>query len=465
MDPMEKKSLQKMPPHDDDAELAVLSSILIDNPMLNEVIPISPPEMFYKASGKKVLTAMQTMSERGEPIDLVTLKAQLVMDGTLQDVGGESFLCRIADELPSGANAIYYANIVREKHIARQMLNMSMELASKCYAEREPSEDLINFAQDKMLVVNTASSNGSFSKIGPLAKQTYTTFQAWSQKDGGIIGVPSGYYDLDRMTGGFMPGDLITVAGRPAMGKTTVALNMARYIAIHLGIPAAFFSAEMPEDQLSNRLVCTDAMVSQQDIRENNLSQDDWDHLAKASEVMSHAPLFIYDHVPLSAARMVPLCKGLKLQQDLGIIIVDYLQLMDSGDEYLDQKSNMTAKVSGISKRLKNLAKQIHVPVVMVSQLNRKLEDRSDKRPMPADLRDSGSIEQDSDIIIFVYRPEVYYENAIPGQTELIISKHRNGPTGTVYLNFQKEFTKFVNIDTKHSSNPFTTEVDEKNHV
>lgn len=436
-------ALRKVPPQSVDAEESVLGSILLDSHALDRVIESMSDADFYRESHRKIFRAMIALSEKNEPIDLVTLTDTLKARGELQDVGGAIYLAELSDKVPSAANVAHYARIIREKAVLRSLINVSNEIASRCYNGEEDMEHFLDEAERLIFEVSEKRIRPAFFKMGDMIMDTIKTVEKLYERKELVTGVPTGFLDLDRMTAGFQPADLVVVAARPSMGKTAFVMNIAQYVALHANTAVGVFSLEMSKEQLVMRMLCSEARVDNAKVRAGYLGERDFPRLAMAAGRLAEAPIFIDDTPAQNVLELRAKARRLKREANLGLVIIDYLQLMRG----LTAQENRTQELSEISRGLKSLAKELNVPVVALSQLNRQVEQRADRRPMMSDIRESGAIEQDSDVILFIYRDEVYKQDSQDeGIAEIIIGKQRNGPTGTVRLVFRKEYTRFDNL-------------------
>jgi replicative DNA helicase len=433
----------RVPPHNIEAEQSVIGGILLDNEVLPSVLEILKGGEFYRAAHRTIFAAVMELFARNEPCDLVTLSDLLRSQKKLEEVGGASYLASLVDRVPSSANAGQYARIVKEKSMVRTLISRATEIVASGFDSSLTAENLLDRAEQAIFQVSEDRINPSFFPIKEIIKQSIKTLETLYDRREMITGVPTGFTDLDRLTSGFQSSDLIIIAGRPSMGKTALALNIARHAAVEADTPVGIFSLEMNKAQLGMRMLCSEARVDSQKMRSGFLSERDWPRLTRAAGTISEAPLFIDDTPAISAIELRAKSRRLKRDRDVGLIIVDYLQLMrgSPGSERREQE------ISEISGSLKALAKELDVPVVALSQLNRRVEERHDKRPQLADLRESGAIEQDADVIAFIYRDEVYHpDSPDQGRAEIIIGKQRNGPTGKAKLTFLTQYTRFENL-------------------
>lgn len=441
--------LLKVPPHNLEAEQAVLGALMLDPQKGSVVFEILRPEDFYRDNHKNIFLVIRDVFERGDPVDLVTVAEELRQNGRLESIGGIGTVSQIASSVPSASNVEYYARIVTEKALLRQLIKMAGYIGEKGYEAGEEAVDLLEEAERLIIDISQRKTKDGFITIRSILLQTFDKIEYLYSNKGNLTGVPSYFKELDRITSGWQPSDLIIVAARPSMGKTAFALNMAQNAAIKSGVKVALFSLEMSKEQLVQRILCSEAMVDQQRVRTGELLDSDWPKLTQAVGPLSEAPIFIDDTVGISLAELRSKARRLKMEQGLGLIMIDYLQLMTIGR----RAESRQQEVAQISRGLKGVARELGVPVIALSQLNRGVEQRQDKRPVMSDLLESGSIEADADLISFIYRDEYYNpESDKKGIAEIIIAKHRNGPVGTIDLGYLKEFTKFVNLDRKHIS-------------
>jgi replicative DNA helicase len=437
-------NLRKIPPQNLEAESSVLGGILLENEAVNLVLELLRAEDFYRESHRKIFRAMIELSDRNEPVDLITLSEFLKGRGDLEAVGGTAYLASLADFVPTAANISFYARIVREKSILRSLISTATDIATRGYEEQGNVEEFLDAAEKVIFDISEKKIKASFVAVGDMIKDTLKTVEKLYERKEMVTGVPTGYEDLDRLTAGLQPADLVIVAGRPSMGKTAFSLNIATNAAF-TGVGAAIFSLEMAKEQLVLRMLCSEARVNNSKVRSGYLAERDFPKLANAAGRLHEAPIYIDDTPAISVLELR--AKARRLVRDrskkVGLIVIDYLQLMRG----MGNASNREQEISEISRSLKALAKELNVPVIAISQLNRRVEDRGDRRPMMSDLRESGAIEQDADVIMFIYRDEVYNKNddSLKGVAEVIVAKQRNGPTDTVKLTFLNEFTRFEN--------------------
>ncbi|QXE92573.1 replicative DNA helicase [Geomonas subterranea] len=446
---MNQADMRKLPPQSIEAEMSILGGILVDNEAINRVLEVLSPEEMYRESHRKIMRAMIELNERGEPCDLITMTTILRKKGELEEVGGGAYLATLVDFVPMAANISYYCKIVKEKYITRKLISAATDIVSNGFEDKVEVEELLDSAQKVIFEISENKLRPSYYKVSDILKDTIKNIELLYEKKELVTGVPTGYTDLDKLTAGFHAGDLVIIAGRPAMGKTTFALNVAQYAAVDSDkkFPAAIFSLEMPKEQLVERLLCSASRVDLTRLRSGHLQENDWPKLIKGAGLLHNSKIFIDDTPSITVMELRSKARRLKAEHDIGIIVIDYLQLMRGGAN----SESRQQEISEISRSLKALAKELGIPVIALSQLNRSLEQRTDKRPMMSDLRESGAIEQDADIIMFVYRGEVYdKENEdLKGKAEVIIGKHRSGPIGTVDLAFRGEYTRFENLSNR----------------
>ncbi len=441
----------RLPPQNLEAEMSVLGGVLLENEALSRALEFLTPADFYRESHRKIFHALIALAEKNEPADLITLTAILKDRGEIEDVGGSSYLATLVDYVPTAANINYYCKLVKEKAVARKLIEVSTEIATRGY-EGGDMEDILDQAEKSIFEISENRIRPSYYPVRDILKDTFKAIEKLYERKELVTGVPTGYTDMDKMTAGLQPSDLIILAGRPSMGKTAFALNLLENATTNPDKPvsAVIFSLEMSKEQLVHRLLCSIAKVDAGRLRTGHLGESDWPKLTMAAGTLSESGIFIDDTPAISVLELRSKARRLKAEHDLGLIIVDYLQLMRGSNPESRQQ-----EISEISRSLKALAKEINVPVIALSQLNRSLESRTDKRPMMADLRESGAIEQDADIIMFVYRDAVYCDackkrdgscdKGHDKDAEIIIGKQRNGPIGTVHLTFRGEFTRFEN--------------------
>jgi replicative DNA helicase len=439
-------NFDRRPPYSQEAELSVLGGMLIDAEAIVRVIEMLDDTMFFRESHRRLFRAMVRLWEKGEVLDFVTLSEELRNAGDFDSVGGAATLSTLLDAVPTAANIEYHAKIVREKALLRRLIEAATSIIQDTYENQGEVDDLLDTAEQKIFQIAESNDRRGFVWIKEILWPTFERIEQLQANSSSVTGVPTGFQDLDELTAGFQAGDLIIVAARPSMGKTAFILNIAQHAAISARQAVAFFSLEMGKESLVQRVLCAEGRVDASRLRTGRLRDEEYAQLATAAGYLNTAPIYIDDSPAISVLEMRAKARRLKADRpDLALIIVDYLQLMRGGGRV----ENRQQEVSEISRGLKALAKELSVPVVALSQLSRAVESRPDKRPMMSDLRESGAIEQDADLIMFLYRPEYYYGpvdkdgNNLEGRAELIIGKQRNGATGTVQLMFFKEYTRF----------------------
>ena len=437
----------KIPPQNLEAEQSVLGSILLKSRSFHDVTEIIGPGDFYKNSHRIIFEAMIQLFENGEPLDVLTVTNHLKDNNLLQEAGSASYLATLTSIVPVAANIGSYANIIRQKSILRNLIRINTEVALRCYDEQGDIDALIDEAEQSIFDITDSKKGQHFTALKSIISGTFKAVEDLYKRKELITGVPTGYYGIDKMTAGLQPSDLIVLAGRPSMGKTALAMNIAQHAALVDKVGVAIFSLEMSKEQLATRLICSVGRIDSQRIRTGKLRDEDWPKLTRAVGMLTDAPIYIDDTPAISSLEMRAKIRRLASKHNIGLILVDYLQLMRGRSN----TENRTQEISEISRSLKAIAKEYSVPLMALSQLNRSLESRSDKRPMMSDLRESGAIEQDADVICFIYRDEVYNksdDNPDKNIAEIIVGKQRNGPTGTVKLTFLSEYTMFENLST-----------------
>ena len=438
-------SLYHLPPQSIEAEESLLSAILLDNNTLLDVVEVLAVADFYRTAHQKIYAAVIELFDKGEPIDLVTLANNLKEKGQLEGVGGASYLARLVDAVPLAVNAQHYAKIIADKASLRRLIEKANAIAKRCFDDRGNVDDVIDFAEASIFEISERKTSQSFYPISRLIIRNIETLEENQGNKSLVTGVPMGFGLLDNLTSGLQKSDLIILAARPSMGKTALALNIARNAAVDSQIPVAIFSLEMSKEQLSLRMLCAEARLDSSRLRGGFFSMADWHRLTDAAGILSESPIYIDDSPSLSAMEIRAKARRLKMDKNIGLVIIDYLQLMKAraGAERRD------LEISEISRSLKALAKELEIPVLAISQLNRMLEQRNDKRPRLSDLRESGALEQDADVVAFIYRDELYNQdenNPLKGIAEIILAKQRNGPTGRVKLTFLDAYTRFENL-------------------
>jgi replicative DNA helicase len=437
------EELKKVPPQQVEAEQSLLGGILIQSEGLPAALEVLKGDEFYRDAHRTIFRAFQGLFERNEPIDLVTTVDYLTGKNLLESVGGAIYLASLTEMVPSAANVATYAKIINEKAVLRRLIQAASEIMSWCYGGGKNVEEILDHAEAAIFAVTENRIRTSYSQIKDIVKKSVEAIERFQEYREMVTGVASYYTDLDKLTAGFQASDLIILAARPSMGKTALALCIARNAAMRGGVPVGVFSLEMSKEQLAMRLLCSEARVDSHKIRTGFLSQQECVKLLNAAGSFMEAPMYIDDTPAISALELRAKARRMMTDRGLGLIIVDYLQLM-RGREGAERREQ---EISEISRSLKGLAKELNVPVIALSQLNRKVEERHDKRPLLSDLRESGAIEQDADVIVFIYRDEVYNKDSPDkGIAEIHISKHRNGPTGNVKLRYIDSYTRFENL-------------------
>ncbi len=440
---------QRVLPQNIEAEQSILGGILIDNEALHKVLEIIGPDDFYRDNHRKIFLTFLELFEKNAPLDIVTVTELLQKTGKLTEVGGAIYIASLVDSVPSTANIVHYAKIVKEKSILRNLITRAADITNLGFEASEDVEEILDKAEESIFSITQQRIQTCYYPLKDIIKQTFETIEQLSAKKDAVTGIPTGFIDFDNKTSGLQPSDLIIIAGRPTMGKTSFALNITQHAATRAGVPVGFFSLEMSKEQLAIRMLCTEARLDSQKIRSGRLTERDRLKLINAADTLYEAPVFVDDTPALSVLEMRAKARRLKAEHNVGLIIVDYLQLMKGRGKYVDTRER---EISEISRSLKALAKELNVVVIAISQLNRRVEERDNKRPRLADLRESGAIEQDADLIVFIYRDEVYNdqeENPNKGIAEVIIGKQRSGPTGTTKLAFLDKYTRFENLATQ----------------
>lgn len=438
----------RTPPQNIEAEQAVLGAIFLRPEAISLASERLMPEDFYRAAHLRIFDVMLALSEKNEPIDLVTVTSELQDRRLLEEIGGVAYLSDLANSSPTAANIEYYSRIVEEKSILRRLIRTATDIVSDGYTREEEVDTILDEAEKSILDVSQRRNSGAFISIKDVLVQTYDNIEMLQNRKGEVTGIPSGFVELDRMTAGFQRNDFIIVAARPSVGKTAFALNIAQSIATHTDENVAIFSLEMGAQQLVMRMLCSEGNIDAQRLRTGRLTEEDWQKLTMAMGSLSGAGIYIDDTPGVRVGEIRAKCRRLKQEKGLGVVLIDYLQLIQGNGR---SRENRQQEVSEISRTLKGLARELEVPVIALSQLSRGVESRQDKRPIMSDIRESGSIEQDADIVAFLYRDDYYdKESEDQNMIEIIIAKQRNGPVGTVELAFIKEYNKFVNLDHAH---------------
>ena len=448
---------ERVPPQNIEAEQAVLGAMLIDKEAIAKATEVLSADDFYREAHRVIFSAMLELYNKNEAVDMVTVTEILKRDNKLEDIGGIAYITSLANVVLTAANVKYHAEIVAEKSVLRQLVRVSTEIAAMGYEANEDVGTLLDTAESRILEISNRKKKNDFTAINDILMDSVQSIESLLQNKGGLTGLPAGFADLDKLTSGLHPSDFIILAARPSMGKTALALNIVQNVALRAhkvigGEPrsVAFFSLEMSKEQLVNRMLCAEAGIDSQRLRVGEMRDEDWTHLWDACDTMSRAKIYIDDTAGITAMDMRSRARRLKAEHGLDLIVVDYLQLMQ-GSGKRNNSGDRQQEVSEISRSLKALARELDVAVLALSQLSRSVESRQVKRPMLSDLRESGSLEQDADIVAFLYREDYYNPETENKHTELIIAKHRNGPVDTVNLFFQKQFTKFVGFTKRES--------------
>lgn len=435
---MSDESILKVPPHSLEAEQSVIGSVLIDKNALIKVIEEVRPEDFYEDEHKTIMEAVFKLAMEDKPVDIVTVAEFLKEVGKLESIGGVTYLARLAGSVPNAANSVYYAKIVRSKSILRELIKAGSEISEVAFNEALEVDEVLNIAEQKIFEISQKKIKSYFVRLKDFLEDSFKAIEKRYAQKLGFAGLPSGFPSLDRITGGFQDSDLIIIAARPSLGKTSMAVNIAESVAVNQKKAVALFSLEMSKEQIVERMLCSQAKVDMQRLKTGYLRDEDWLRITEAYGLLFDAPIYIDDSPELSLVDIRTKARRLKIEANINLVIVDYLQLIRSEQRV----ENRVIEISQITRGLKALARELNIPVVVLSQLSRASEKREDKRPILSDLRESGSIEQDSDVVIFLHRPEEDNKN----QIEVIVAKQRNGPTSSFKLIFFDEFTKFVEI-------------------
>lgn len=440
-----KMELGKIPPHDIEAEQAVIGSMLTDKDAIMSAIEVLKEDDFYREDNKVIYSAILNLYNKAQPVDIITLKSELQAMNQLEAVGGLEYIAILPDKVPTTANVEQYIKIVEEKSALRALIKTANELITLGYDPTQEVEDILDSAERKIFDVIQGRNQKGYTSIKDILVDSFTELEQLYNQKQHITGVPTGFADLDYMTAGLHPSDLVIVAARPAMGKSAFALNIATHAAVRANTPVVIFSLEMSKEQMTNRILCSEAMVDSNKVRTGKIDDDDWTKLAAASGQLSEAPIYIDDTPGITVMEMRAKCRKLKLEKGIGLVVIDYIQLVQGNSR---KGGSREQEISEISRSLKILAKEIGAPVIALSQLSRAVEQRPDHRPMLSDLRESGAIEQDADIVTFLYRDDYYNpDTERKNIAEVIVAKHRAGNTGTVELLWLGNYTKFANLE------------------
>jgi len=435
--------LDKIPPQNMEAEQSVIGSVFLDKEAIYKVMRILSPNDFYSESHKLIYEVLLDLNDNALAIDLLTVTENLRQKDYLDKVGGVTYIASLPGMVPTSANVEHYAKIVEEKSLLRTLISLASRIANMSYEGSENAQRLMDEAERMILELSSRRSTSAFTPIKEILLKILEYIEFLSENKGSVTGVSSGFTDLDSICSGFQKGDLMILAARPSMGKTSLGLNVAQHAALHSKIPVAFFSLEMSKEQLVQRMLCAEAMVDQHKLRTGNLKDEDWEKINNMAAKLASVPIFIDDTPAISIRELRAKARRLQAEHGLGLVVIDYLQLMQAGKK----TDNRQQEIAEISRSLKGLAKEMKVPVLALAQLSRSVEQRQDKKPLLSDLRESGSLEQDADMVMFIYRDEYYNpDSEKKGIAEIIVAKQRNGPTGIVELGFLKEYTRFVNL-------------------
>lgn len=441
---MDESLIKKVPPHSLEAEQSVVGSMIMDKDAITTASEIISSEDFYQHQYGLLFDAMVELFNEGKPVDLITLQEKMKEKELPSELSSIEFIRDLMTAVPTSANVKYYANIVREKATLRRLIKVTESITNECYLNREKLEVILEETEKQVFDVVQNKSSGDFVSIKDIVIKSLESIESAAKNKGSVTGIATGFYDLDYKTAGLQPSDLILIAARPSMGKTAFVLNIAEYVAVKSNITTAIFSLEMSKDQLVKRIISMNSKVDSQAIRSGELQDDDWVKLVESARSIGNSNLIIDDTPGISIGELRSKCRKFKLEHNLGLVIIDYLQLMSGGKKAESRQQ----EISDISRSLKALAREISAPVIALSQLSRAVEQRPDKRPMLSDLRESGAIEQDADVVMFIYRDDYYnHDSEDAGVSEIIIGKQRNGPTGTVKLKWLSQYTKFANLE------------------
>jgi len=435
------QAYERVPPHNIEAEESVLGSMLLSKNAIAEVLEMLHEDDFYRPAHRTVFQSVLNLYSHGQAVDAVTVAEFLRRDGVLQDIGGAPFLFTLVSGVPTAANAAYYARIVKEAGVLRRLIDVGTRIVQLGFETPQDTERAVDIAESLVYQVAQGRVSEDYQSLREVLTGTLEAIERLHDDRREITGVPTGFPDLDRLTSGLQNSNLIIVAARPAVGKSTLGLDVARHAAVRAQVPTVVFSLEMSKTELVQRLMCAECTVDMQRLRTGRMEESDWTRLTRSLGKLADAPLFIDDSAATTMMEIRAKCRRLKQRHGLGLVIVDYLQLMQPAKRV----ENRQQEVSEISRSLKLLAKELEVPVIAVSQLSRQTEARSDRRPMLSDLRESGALEQDADVVLFIYRDELYdQESTRKGEADLILAKHRNGPTDTVTVTFQGQYSRFA---------------------
>lgn len=441
---MEESLIKRILPHSVEAEQSVIGSMIMDRDAITTASEILDSDDFYRSQYGVLFQAMVELYQADQPVDMITLPNKLKEKELPEELVGVEVITELLKAVPTSANVKYYANIVKEKAVLRRLIKVTEGITNTCYLAKEPVDDILQITEKQVFDIVQNKGSGDFVSIRDVVLQSIESIEAASRSKGSVTGIATGFYDLDYKTSGLQPSDLILVAARPSMGKTAFVLNVAEYVALKSNVTTAIFSLEMSKEQLVKRILSMNSKVDSQAIRSGELQDEDWTKLVESARVIGNSNLIIDDTPGISISELRSKCRKFKLEHNLGLIIIDYLQLMSGGKK----SESRQQEISEISRSLKALAREVEAPVIALSQLSRAVEQRPDKRPMLSDLRESGAIEQDADVVMFIYRDDYYnHDSEEAGVSEIIIGKQRNGPTGTVKLAWLSQYTKFANLE------------------
>ena len=441
---MEEALIKRIPPHSIEAEQSVIGAMLLDRDAILVASEILTSDDFYQNQYGIIFDAMVELCNEGKPVDLITLQNRLKEKDLPPDISSMEYVRELIDAVPTSANIKYYANIVSEKALLRRLIRATEDVANTCYLEKENTETILEESEKKLFSILQRNIGGDYVPIQQVVLNAINNIEKASKLKGNVTGIPTGFIDLDYKTSGMHPSDLVLIAARPSMGKTAFVLNIAQYMAFRKDVTVAIFSLEMSKEQLVNRLLAMESHVDSQNMRTGNLKDEDWTKLVEGADIIGRSNLIIDDTPGITIAELRSKCRKYKLEHNLGIIMIDYLQLMSAGGRKSDSRQQ---EISDISRSLKALARELDVPVIALSQLSRAVEQRPDHRPMLSDLRESGAIEQDADVVMFLYRDDYYHKDTEKKDiAEVIIAKQRNGPIGTIELVWLPRYTQFVNM-------------------
>lgn len=443
----------RIPPHDDQAESSILGAILIDHEAISEIVDYLRPDFFYKDAHQQIYSAMLTLFEKHEPIDFVTVSAQLKTMGKYKDVGGTSYLTQLTNAVPTAANIDTYGKIITEHYVRRRLIDSSSKITESAFEEREEGKVILDRAESEILSISQSRATHDFIAVKDALAESFDRLDELHKRGTNLRGVPTGFSDLDNKLAGMQDSNLLILAARPGQGKTAFVLNIAQYISVNLKQTVGIFSLEMSKEELVDRLLVSQADVDAWKLKTGRLADDDFTRLSEAMGELAEAPLFIDDTPGINIFEMRTKARRLKVGHNLSLLIVDYLQLMDPGRRY----DNRVQEVSIVSQSLKNLARELKIPVLAVSQLSRAVEHRGEKKPQLADLRESGAIEQDADVVMFLYRQEQEMEKWEQQVVKLLVAKHRNGPGGEIDLIFRGDRIRFYGVEKQHAATSAVT--------